>query len=134
MIVLDASAVVDLLLDRTTRAWVAEHVAGTRSLHAPHLLDIEVTGVVRRLTLAGIPETDAAIALTRLRAMPITRYPHVGLIDRIWQLRHTVIASDAAYVALAESLAATLITTDERLARAPGPTARILSPGTAPGR
>lgn len=132
MIVLDASAAVDLLLDRTAGAWVADQVADTPPIHAPHLLDVEVTGVVRRLALAGhLSDGRAVVALSRLRGIPITRYAHGGLIERMWQLRHTVIAPDAAYVALAESLGAPLLTTDERLARAPGHTARILSPGTA---
>jgi predicted nucleic acid-binding protein len=54
-----------------------------------------------------------------LGRLPITRYPHDSLLDRIWSLGHSLTAYDAAYVALAEALDATLITHDERLAAAP---------------
>lgn len=53
-----------------------------------------------------------------LTGLPIRRYPHVTLISRVWQLRHNLSAYDAAYVALAEILGATLMTRDRRLAEA----------------
>jgi predicted nucleic acid-binding protein len=97
-----------------------------RTLHAPHLLDLEVAQVLRRSALAA--ELDAARgaqALEDLAALPLSRYPHDGLLPRIWELRHTVPAYDAAYVALAEALAAPLVTRDPALAASRGPAARI---------
>lgn len=89
-------------------------------VHAPHLIDIEVVSAIRRLERMGRLTRDrAAEALEDLRDLAIRRYPHLGLIERIWQLRHNVTTADAAYIALAEALDAPLITADARLARAP---------------
>jgi predicted nucleic acid-binding protein len=60
-----------------------------------------------------------------LGRLPITRYGHDALLERIWSLRHNLTAYDAAYVALAEALGATLVTQDEPLAAAPGNRATI---------
>lgn len=90
-----------------------------RSVHAPHLLDVEVAQTVRRFTLGG--EIDADIgqrALVDLADFPIRRYPHDALLPRIWSLRENLSAYDAAYVALAEALDAPLLTLDQRLAGA----------------
>lgn len=95
--------------------------AGGESLHAPHLIDIEVTQVLRRYALAGIASVSrceeglAAFALFR-----VSRHSHASLLARVWQLRSNLTAYDAVYVALAESLGATLLTGDRRLANAPG--------------
>ena len=92
-----------------------------QTLHAPHLLDVEVAQVVRRYTIAG--EVDAERgrdALTNLVAFPIRRYPHDILLPRVWELRDNMSAYDAVYVALAEVLDARLLTTDRRLATAAG--------------
>jgi len=59
-------------------------------------------------------------ALRDLRNLRISRYPHAPLLPRIWQLRDNLSAYDAVYVALAESLDATLLTGDRRLASGPG--------------
>src|SRR5512139_1570417 len=76
------------------------------SLHAPHLLDVEVAQVLRRYAAAGelTPERGEE-ALTDLADFPLHRYPHDVLLPRIWELRQNVTACDAAYVALAEALA-----------------------------
>jgi predicted nucleic acid-binding protein len=100
-------------------------VAG-ETLHAPHLLDLEVAQVLRRYALAG--EVDAERgreALEDLADFPMTRYPHSLFLPRIWELRHNVTAYDAAYLALAEALDAPLITLDAALAAAAGHRARI---------
>ena len=127
MIVLDASAAIDWLLQTRVGQLIEKRIyARTESLHAPHLLDLEVTQVLRRLardrTISN-PRADAAIQdLLRLR---IARYPHLILLPRIWRHRHHLSAYDAAYVALAEQLGAALITRDARLAAASGQTAKI---------
>ncbi len=90
-----------------------------RSLHAPHLLDVEIAQAVRRFALGGEIESDIGQrALVDLADFPIRRYPHDALLPRIWSLRDNLSAYDAAYVALAEALDAPLLTFDQRLAGA----------------
>ena len=127
MIVLDASAVVEVLLQTKAGASVAGRLlAPETSLHAPHLLDVEVTQVLRRFTLRSELEPERARqALEDLSDLPVERYPHEILLPRIWSLRENLTAYDAAYVALAEILGATLLTRDSRILRAPGHSARV---------
>jgi len=95
-------------------------------LHAPHLLDLEVAQVLRRLAHQGVlPATRADEALHDLIDLRVTRYPYLVLLPRIWQLRHNFSAYDAAYIVLAEKLHAPLITRDGRLASASGHGASI---------
>lgn len=127
MIVVDASAVLELLLGTAIAPRVTARLLDqAESLHAPHLLDIEVAQVLRRFAAAGeLTATRGREALDDLDALPITRYPHDILLPRIWELRANLTAYDAAYVALAEALDAPLLTTDACLARAPGHRARV---------
>ncbi len=123
MLVVDASALVELLLRRPTAVQIAtligEHGA---ALHAPHLIDLEVLSALRRLMLAGHLAADrATLVVADLRAMPLRRHPHTVLAPRVWALRANFTPYDAAYVALAEALSAEgtpLLTTDARLAAA----------------
>lgn len=127
MIVLDASAVVELLLTTSLGRRVAASIAPPEiTLHTPHLLDLEVTQAVRGYVRAGtIAEARAALALEHLGQIDLERYGHELLLPRIWALRDNLTAYDAAYVALAEGLDATLLTCDRGLANAPGNQARI---------
>lgn len=127
MIVLDASAVVELLLATPTGRRVAERLRSpTLSLHAPELIDVEVAQVVRRYVLAGtLAEERGRLALQHLAELDLARYSHRDLLPRIWALRSNLTAYDAAYVSLAEVLDATLVTTDRRLAAAPGLAAAV---------
>ena len=96
------------------------------SLHAPHLLDVEVAHALRRYAIvAGDRASAAGAAMEDLRRLRLRRYPHGPLLGRIWELRANLTAYDAAYVALAEALGAPLVTRDGRLARASGIRARI---------
>jgi len=127
MIVLDASATIDWLLQTSAGERIEARIySRNESLHSPHLLDLEVIQVLRRLIGEGVissPRADQAIE--DLQDTPMTRYPHFVFIPRIWQLRHNVSAYDAAYVALAEELEATLLTRDSRLASVSGLTADV---------
>jgi predicted nucleic acid-binding protein len=127
VIVLDASAVVELLLATARGAAVRARIAEPEeSLHAPHLLDVEVAQVLRRYHLAGdLGAGRAREALADLADLPVSRYPHDVLLPRVWELRRSVTAYDAVYVALAEALRAPLLTFDRRLAGAPGHRARV---------
>lgn len=122
MIVLDASATLELLLQTPIGIRVTERALGPEeTLHVPYLLDVEVAQVLRRYTLAGELSTERAEqGLTDFMDLPLTRYAHTDLLLRVWELRNSVTAYDAVYVALAEALGAPLLTTDRKLARAHG--------------
>ena len=127
MIVVDASATVELLLNSSAGQRVAARIAPSEvTLHAPHLLDLEVAQVLRRYVFQGV--IDAArgqLALEHLALLDIDRYAHDLFLPRIWALRDNVTAYDAAYVALAEALDAPLLTTDRRLSAASGIRAQV---------
>lgn len=127
MIVLDPSAAVDWLLQTSAGQNIETRIySRSESLHAPHLLDLEVTQVLRRLSSQGVISAHRADeALRDLLDLRVARYPHQVLLPRIWQLRHNFSAYDAAYIVLAEKLRAALLTRDARLASASGHAARI---------
>jgi predicted nucleic acid-binding protein len=121
VIVLDASAAIDWLLQTSEGQRIETRIYSRgESLHAPHLLDLEVTQVLRRLVReAAVSAQRADQAIQDLLSLRLTRYPHFVFLADIWRLRHNLSAYDAAYVALTEQLGATLITRDARLASAP---------------
>lgn len=122
MIVVDASVVVDSLIGS---AAASERLSG-EVLIAPAILDAEVGGAVRRRWLHGsLDEGRAALAVEALVGLEILRFEHRALIQRAWQLRHTVSFPDALYVALAEQLGLALVTADARIAGAAGVRATI---------
>lgn len=127
MIVVDASAVIELLL----RSPLGERVEARLferpvALHAPHLLDVEVVQVLRRFEARKeLSPARGAAAVSLLEALPLRRHPHTPLLTRMWSLRANLTAYDAAYVALAEALGAVLVTCDVRLGRAPGLRAKV---------
>lgn len=127
MIVVDASAAVEVLLQLPAAAAVGARLfQASETLHAPHLIDLEVAQVLRRY--AATKQADPARCRTALGdwlAFPVRRYPHVALLQRVWDLRNNLTAYDAAYVVLAEALNAPLITRDARLAGASGHRAAI---------
>lgn len=123
MLVLDASAVAELLLARPAAEEIARQLTAHRfDLHAPSLLDIEILSVLRRVVAAGdaAPER-AGQAIDDLLALPVERYPHDTLVRRAWQYRENFSAYDATYLALAEALDADpvpILTADARFVRA----------------
>ena len=127
MIVADASALIDLLLESEVRTRLEQRLlSGEESLHTPHVVDLEVAHTLRRLVLTGVLSSERAeVALADMADLQLNRYPHVELVPRVWELRDTLTAYDAAYVALAEALEATLVTRDARLARSSGHQARV---------
>jgi predicted nucleic acid-binding protein len=127
LIVIDASALLEILL-RTARAEQLMERAFNPSerMHAPHLLDVEVAQVLRRLAQRKeITVPRAEQALDDLAHLLIDRHEHQSLLPRIWQLRDSLSAYDGTYVALAEALSAPLLTCDGKLAGAHGHHATI---------
>ena len=126
MIVVDASALLELLLRTAAAPAIEARLFNGDTLHAPHLLDLEIAQVMRRCERTGeLSAQRAREALEDLEAFAIERYPHQLLLRRVWSLRANATAYDAAYLALAEALAAPLITTDRRLAAVPGHGAQV---------
>jgi len=118
LIVVDASAILEVLLQTPVAPRVSQRIfAAGETLHAPHLLDVEIAQVLRRYFRSGVITADrAAEALADLSDLPLHRYSHLVLLPRIWQLRHNLTAYDAAYLALAEALDASLVTRDRAFA------------------
>ncbi|WP_342359510.1 type II toxin-antitoxin system VapC family toxin [Terrarubrum flagellatum] len=126
MIVVDASVLVEVLLRRADAPKIERLLFSGRVLHAPHLVDIEATQVIRRHVLMG--EVDRARgreAINDLSDFPMRRHSHTSLLAPVWELRDNLTAYDAVYVALAKALDAPLLTRDRRLAAAAGHHARI---------
>jgi len=128
VIVVDASALLEGLLRVSPAGDVVEKriFEADQTVHVPHLLDLDVTQVLRRRALHGLMTVPRCRqALDDLTNLTLYRYPHDFLLPRVWELRDNVSAHDAIYVALAEYLGAPLLTRDRRLANAPGHAARI---------
>ena len=128
MIVLDASALLEALLRVSPAGDVVEEqiFEQDQTVHVPHLLDLEITQVLRRRVLSGLITVPRCLrAFDDLANLTLYRYPHDFLLPRVWELRDNISAYDAVYIALAEYLAAPLLTRDRRLANAPGHSVQI---------
>lgn len=127
MIVVDASALLEALLRTPAAMPVEAWLFDTgQTLHAPHLLDIEIAQVIRRYVAKGeIDDERGRLALLDLADFPLRRYPHDFLLPRVWELRENLTAYDAVYVALTEVLGAALLTRDRRLANAASQHVRV---------
>jgi predicted nucleic acid-binding protein len=125
VIVLDASAAVELVLGTRRGAAIAARV-DAEPLHAPHLLDVEVASALRRLEQRRAIGSDrAAEGLRFLGELDVERSAHEGLVQRAWQMRHNLTLYDGVYLALAEALDAPLLTCDARLAEQQHHRARV---------
>lgn len=120
-LVVDASAVISLVLDPGERGAGVANLIRDADLHAPALLPFEVTNVLRRQRLAGrLSRVEATMALDGAASLPTELWPMGVYSARVWELADSLTSYDASYVALAEFLNATLVTADRRLVRAPG--------------
>lgn len=121
VIVVDASVLVVALGDDGPDGEAARAALAGETLAAPELIDLEVMSVLRRQVQFGhVAVHRGELAISDLAALPMRRAPHRPLLQRCWELRQTVTAYDAAYIALAEALGSVLMTADTRLSRAPG--------------
>jgi predicted nucleic acid-binding protein len=126
MLVVDASCLFEVVADTARAREIAHRLAADSDQTAPHVIDVEVFGVIRAQYLRGLLDgTAAGQAIADLRDWPGERVGHQWLIERAWELRDSVRGCDAFYVALAEAFDATLLTLDSRLARAHGMRCRI---------
>jgi predicted nucleic acid-binding protein len=127
VIVLDASAALEWLLQSPAGLTIDKRLfSAAESLHAHHLIDVEVAQVLRRYVREKlITAQRGQEALEDLADLHLNRYPHDFLLPRMWELRSTLTAYDAVYVALAELLDATLLTCDRAIASAPNHTATV---------
>lgn len=122
MLVVDASVLVVALADDGPDGDQARARLRGERLVLPELADLEIVSVLRRQIRAGAIDTRrAGLALEDLTALPARRAPHRPLLARCWELRDNLTVYDAAYIALAEAMQATLLTGDRRLAAASGP-------------
>jgi predicted nucleic acid-binding protein len=127
--VCDASAIVAALLDAGDDGQWASARITNGELYGPTLLPFECTNVVRRLELDKSITPDQAVqAFADLRDLSIEYWPYEPLAGRIWDLRKNLSSYDAAYIALAEEVDATVVTLDRRMQRAPGIRCEVASP------
>ncbi len=128
-VVVDATVLVAALVDAGARGTWAESILASGSLHAPDLVRVEATNVLRRLERAGqISTPQACSAHDDLMQLSIELLAFDPFADRVWQLRHTVTSYDAWYIAVAEALKLPLAILDLRLSNASGPTYAFLTP------
>ena len=126
MLVVDASVLFEVVADTPEAERLRSRLAADADHAAPHLVDAEVLWVIQHHhRRGGLDATAAGQAVEDLRSWPGERWSHRPLLARAWELRSNVRGYDALYVALAEALGATLLTLDQRLARAPGITCAI---------
>jgi predicted nucleic acid-binding protein len=120
-VVIDASVVVAALSDSGPEGIWAEQLLISDDLAAPHLMPVEAANVLRLAALArDISQDSASLAHADLLSLPVELFPYEPIAPRVWELRTSITAYDACYVALAEALGTPLATLDRRLTRAAG--------------
>jgi predicted nucleic acid-binding protein len=126
MLVIDAGALFEVVVQSPRGERIRTRLERERDQAAPHVIDVEVLGIIRGRWLRGLLDgTAASLAIDELHDWPAQRFGHGFFLARAWELRDNVRTWDAMYVALAEALGATLLTTDQRLARVPGLGCRV---------
>ena len=125
--VVDCSITIRLLASREGDDLLRQRLA--RTVHAPALIDAEVSSVIRGLAIASAPRRITAVRAGQMLAdyagLRIVRHPMQPLQARVFELRHNLTAYDGMYVALAEVLRLPLLTDDGKFASAPGHRAEI---------
>jgi len=126
VIVADASVVIESLINSRPKGRAIRRRLASEKLRCPHLMDIEVAAALRLLVARGrLNPEQAHFAIVELSQMRVDRRSHTDYLERVWELRDSVSAYDAVYVAIAEHGATSLLTLDRRLASAHGPRCAI---------
>jgi predicted nucleic acid-binding protein len=134
-VVVDASVLVAATTDSGSEGVWAEEILSQGELVAPHLVLVEATNILRRLEGSkDVSPLEATAAQRDVMRLAIELLPFEPFAERVWELRRNVTSYDAWYVAIAEAFHFPLATLDRRLARAPGPSCRFLTPGRGAGR
>lgn len=129
MLCIDASTMVEALIERGDAGAWARGILSDAQLVAPELLLAEVANLFRRLEARRVlPRVSAEQSFERLRELPVRTIRFAPCATRIWQLRHNLTAYDAWYVTVAELHDVPLVTLDRRLASAHGPNCEFLTP------
>jgi len=128
-VVVDSSVLIAALVDSGSEGAWAEGVIASGALHAPELIWVEATNVLRRLERAKhITTPEANAAYDDLMRLNLELFSFDPFAERIWELRHTITSYDAWYVALAEALRLPLATLDRKLAKASGIACDLMTP------
>ncbi len=131
-LVVDSGFVVAALVDGGPAGTWADELLGSEDLAAPHLMPVEVANILRRASIAGDISVDtASLAHADLLALRVELFGYEPFAPRAWELRHNLTTYDAWYVAVAESLPATLATVDLKLSQAPGLRCSFATPPSA---
>ena len=120
-IVIDSSVLVAALVDGGAAGVWAERIIAAGDLYSTQILPAEASNILRRFERAEIisrPEVNAAH--DELIRLPVELVAFSPVASRVWELRHTMTAYDAWYVAVAEGLRLPLATLDDKLSRAAG--------------
>lgn len=128
MIVLDASALIEVLADQEHAGWLLDQMQSEEVI-APAHQAAEVLSGIARLHRAGVfteaKARDALAAATALQQQLVV--PSSVHLKRAFDLRASIPVVDGLYVALAEERGVPLLTTDRRLVRA-DPPCEVLAP------
>lgn len=127
-LVIDASALVEVLAERDADGLWAKALIAGESLAAPAILPAETSNILRHLERTGVLSGPQAADAQRGMVRRIALFPFEPFAERVWELRHNLNSYDAWYVALAEALGCPLVTIDYRLVRSPGTACAFLTP------
>jgi predicted nucleic acid-binding protein len=128
-VVVDSSVLIAALVDSGPEGAWAEGVIASGALHAPELIRVEATNILRRLERAKhITTPEANAAHDDLMQLNLELFSFDPFSERIWELRHTVTSYDAWYVAVAEALRLPLATLDRKLTKASGIACELMTP------
>ncbi|MDW8805802.1 type II toxin-antitoxin system VapC family toxin [Streptomyces scabiei] len=118
-VVMDCSALVHFLTNHDPLGLAVRTRAGAAvAVAVPTLIDYEIQSALLGMRRGGkLTAREVDQAVDAYRQLPLARHETLPLWDRVQVLHANLSAYDAQYVALAEALAATLITSDARIER-----------------
>jgi len=128
LIVVDSSAITEVLVAQSRADAVLAVLSANSELHVPAHFHSEVLSALRRYSLRGkLDDLETTNALAMLAGLRTLTYPIRELAQPIWELRFNFTTYDAAYLALARWLDAGLVTLDRALAEAAARDGRLIT-------